>query len=149
MNLDMFSLKGKTALVTGCSAGLGQAMAVGLAAAGANVVGIDIADTEKTRAMVEEQGVGFCAVRANMMDFDQYELIVFKCREAFGSLDILLNNAGIIRRDDVLSFSEKDWDDVVNLNLKAVFFFSQAVAKVYREQRRGGKIINIASMLSF
>lgn len=149
MNLDMFSLKGKTALVTGCGAGLGQAMAVGLAAAGANIVGIDIADTEKTRAMVEAQGAGFCAVRANMMDFEQYGRVVSECREAFGSLDILLNNAGIIRRDDVLSFSEKDWDDVLNLNLKAVFFFSQAVAKVYRGQGTGGKIINIASMLSF
>ena len=149
MSIDLLSLKGKNALVTGCGAGLGQAMAVGLAAAGANIVGIDIADTQHTRQMVEAQGAGFCPVQANMLDFEHYDQMVEECRQAFGSLDILLNNAGIIRRDDVLAFSQKDWDDVLNLNLKAVFFFSQAVAKVYKKQGRGGKIINIASMLSF
>ena len=149
MNLDMFSLKGKTAIVTGCGAGLGQAMAEGLAMAGANIVGIDIADMSKTEKLISAQGAEFRSVQANMMDFDTYEAVVQECQKAFGSLDILLNNAGIIRRNDVLAFSEKDWDDVIDLNLKAVFFFSQNVAKAFRDQGWGGKIINIASMLSF
>jgi 2-deoxy-D-gluconate 3-dehydrogenase len=75
--------------------------------------------------------------------------IIRQTIQKFGRIDILVNNAGIIRRADAVDFSEKDWDDVMNVNLKTVFFFSQAAAKQFIKQKTGGKIINIASMLSF
>ncbi|WP_261764888.1 2-dehydro-3-deoxy-D-gluconate 5-dehydrogenase KduD [Avibacterium paragallinarum] len=86
---------------------------------------------------------------ANLMQQDQIPSLVEKAVEAFGKVDILVNNAGIIRREDAINFSEQDWDDVININQKTVFFFSQAIAKQFIKQGNGGKIINIASMLSF
>jgi len=145
----MFSLLGKTAIVTGCGAGLGQAMAIGLAKAGANIIGIDIAPMRQTQQRVEAESVEFYAVQGNLMDFDSYPKLMRQCLDAYGSIDIVVNNAGLIRRAPVLEFTHKDWDDVLNLNLKAVFFWSQETGKVFRDQGTGGKIINIASMLSF
>jgi len=145
----MFSLQGKTAVVTGCGAGLGQAMAIGLARAGANIVGIDIASMQQTQHGVEAENAEFCAIQGNLMDFDSYPSLMRQCADAFGRIDIVVNNAGLIRRAPVLEFTRKDWDDVLNLNLKAVFFWSQEAGRVFRDQGAGGKIINIASMLSF
>lgn len=148
--LDSFSLAGKVALVTGASRGLGQAMAVGLAEAGADIVGLDKTGCEDTCNQVEALGRRYTDVLCNLLecDIEQLNAILADIVESLGRLDILVNNAGAIRRAPVLEFSEKDWDDVIQINLKALFFLSQAAARVMGEQERG-KIINIASMLSF
>lgn len=149
MILDQFNLAGKTAIVTGCSTGLGQGMCIALAEAGANVVGVGRADASATEQTITAAGGKFHAVKADLTSCEPIEMIIAETKKAFGGVDILVNNAGIIRRDDAVDFSEKDWDDVMNLNLKSLFFLSQAVAKLFIEQGRGGRIVNIASMLSF
>lgn len=147
--LDQFSLKGKVAIITGSSTGLGQGMCIAMAEAGASVVGVDYVDSPDTKAAIEKAGGKFHGMVANLMSIEPCEKIVAEAVKVFGKVDILVNNAGIIRRQDIIDFSEKDWDDVLNINLKTVFFFSQAVARQYIKQGTGGKIINIASMLSF
>ena len=149
MILDNFKLDGKVAIVTGSSTGLGQGMCIALAEAGANIVGIDYVDMPETKASVEGLGKGFLGVVANLMTIDPIDGIIDAAVKKFGRIDILANNAGIIRREDAIEFSEKNWDDVININLKTVFFFSQAAAKQFVKQGTGGKIINVASMLSF
>lgn len=149
MILDQFNLKGRVAIVTGCNTGLGQGMAVALAQAGADVVGVNVTDPDETRDAVLATGRRFLDLRANLSDVSCLADLVAQAKAFGGRIDILVNNAGIIRRDDAIKFSEKDWDDVIDLNLKTVFFFSQAVAREYIAQGSGGKIINIASMLSY
>lgn len=150
MDLKRFDLGGKTAIVTGCTTGLGQGMAVGLAQAGAAVVGVDyVDDYQETQQKIEALGGKFLFIQANLMTTEPIQGIIDKAVATYGSVDILVNNAGIIRREDAIDFTEKDWDDVLSINLKTVFFFSQAVARQYIKQKTGGKIINIASMLSF
>jgi len=149
MILDQFSLIGKVAIVTGSSQGLGQGMSIALAEAGADIVGVDYSEGSQTQELIEGLGKKFHHIQANLMKIDQLEAIVAEAVEVFGHVDILVNNAGTIRRDDSINFTEKDWDDVMNINIKTVFFFSQAVARQYIKQGTGGKIINIASMLSF
>jgi 2-deoxy-D-gluconate 3-dehydrogenase len=149
MILDKFSLKGKVAIVTGASTGLGQGMSIALAEAGADIVGVDYVEMPETKATIESAGRKFLGIVANLMSVEPLQGIVDKAVATFGHLDILINNAGIIRRADAIEFSEKDWDDVMNINVKTVFFFSQAAAKQYVKQGTGGKVINIASMLSF
>jgi 2-deoxy-D-gluconate 3-dehydrogenase len=145
----MFELTGKVAMVTGCNTGLGQGMALGLAQAGADIVGVGYEPAPETQAAIEALGRKFHYITANLMQQDLLEAIVAEAVEVMGAIDILVNNAGIIRRQDILEFSNKDWDDVININQKTVFFLSQAVAKQFVKQGKGGKIINIASMLSF
>lgn len=147
--LDKFSLSGKVAIVTGCEQGLGQGMALGLAAAGADIFGVGIGDMSATKAEVEKLGRKFSGMKANLIQQDQIDEIVTTCVKDMGHVDILVNNAGIIRREDSVQFTEKDWDDVININLKTVFFLCQRVAQEFIKQGNGGKIINIASMLSF
>lgn len=149
MVLDNFRLEGKVAIVTGCDTGLGQGMARALAQAGADIVGVNVSDPKDTKVEVEKLGRRFLDLRANLADIGCIEGLMAQAKSLTGRVDILVNNAGIIRRDDAIKFSEKDWDDVVNINLKTVFFFSQAVAKQFLAQGGGGKIINVASMLSF
>lgn len=149
MILDAFSLTGKTAIVTGCDTGLGQGMAVALAEAGCNIVGVNRKIPHETAEKVAALGRQFMTIQADLSEQSAIADIVSQTVAKFGRVDILVNNAGTIRRDDALSFSEKDWDDVMNLNLKSVFFLSQAVARQFLQQGHGGKIINIASMLSF
>jgi 2-dehydro-3-deoxy-D-gluconate 5-dehydrogenase len=149
--LDKFKLDGKVALVTGAGQGLGQAMAVGLAEAGADIAGLDITpDCAETRAQVEALGRKFMTLQVNLLtaSVDDLNATVKQVVDELGSLDILVNNAGIIRRAPAMEYTEKDWDDVININLRAVFFLSQAVARVMKTQG-GGRIINVASMLSF
>jgi 2-deoxy-D-gluconate 3-dehydrogenase len=124
-------------------------MALALAEAGADIVGVDYIDGPETAEKVEALGKKYLHIRENLMVIDGLPGIVAKAVETFGKVDILVNNAGTIRREDAINFSEKDWDDVMDLNIKTVFFFSQAVAKQFMKQETGGKIINIASMLSF
>ena len=135
--------------MTGCNTGLGQGMAVALARAGADIVGPNTTAPTETAATVTALGHGFHAIRANLADIAGLPSVVEEACQAFGHIDILVNNAGIIRREDSLNFSEKDWDEVVDLNLKTVFFLSQAAARRFIVQDSPGKIINIASMLSF
>ncbi|MDF1569240.1 MAG: 2-dehydro-3-deoxy-D-gluconate 5-dehydrogenase KduD [Spirochaetaceae bacterium] len=149
MILNDFQLTGKVAMVTGCSTGLGQGMALGLAEAGADIVGVDYVDAPETKEAVEKLGRRFLGLKANLTTIEPVEGLVKSSVNEFGHLDILVNNAGIIRREDAIKFSEKDWDDVMNINIKTVFFLSQAAARQFIAQGQGGKIINVASMLSF
>jgi len=149
MILDDFNLAGKIAIVTGCRTGLGQGMALGLAEAGAHIVGVNRSDMSATRERVEDLGRKFIGIQADLADTNSIEIILAQTLSAFGRLDILVNNAGIIRRADALDYSEQDWDDVLNVNLKSVFFLAQAAARQFVGQTSGGKIINVASMLSF
>lgn len=149
MILDQFKLEGKTAIVTGAARGLGQAMAIGLAEAGADVALVDLGDMTATRETIERLGRNSLAVNADLSRKESVETVVGPVVEQLGGIDILFNNAGIIRRAPITEFSEKDWDDVMNVNLRTLFFLSQAVAKVMIGQGRGGKIVNTASMLSF
>lgn len=149
MVLDLFRLDGKTAIVTGSDTGLGQGIAVALSEAGANIVGVSRSSSEVTKQLVEKNGGRFFEIVQDLSFPDAVENVITKAKKAFGGIHILVNNAGIIRREDAVDFSEKNWDDVINLNLKTLFFLSQAVAKEFIRQGTGGKIINIASMLSY
>jgi len=148
--LDLFKLDGKTAIITGCSRGLGQGMAVGLAEAGANVFGVGYAsDAPQTRDRIEKAGAKFAYLCADLHSIEPVEKIFAEAVKTFGSVDIVVNNSGIIKRNDSVDFTEADWDDVINVNLKTVFFMCQAAARQFIKQNTGGRIINIASMLSF
>jgi 2-deoxy-D-gluconate 3-dehydrogenase len=149
MILEKFKLNGKVALVTGAGRGLGQGAAVAFAEAGADVAIADVLDTDETAAKVRALGRRVCQIHANLLERSSVPNIVAKAVAELGGIDILLNNAGIIRRAPLLEFTEKDWDEVIQINESAVFFLSQAVARQMVQQARGGKIINIASLLSF
>lgn len=148
--LDSFNLNGKAALVTGASRGLGQAIAVGLAEAGADVAGLARSDLTETAALVSAVGRRFFPIQCDLLTASAADLsqVVFSVTQQFGRLDILVNNAGITRRAPFLEFSEQDWDEVIAVNLRAVFFLSQAAARVMARQGNG-KIIHVASLLSF
>ena len=118
MILDAFNLTGKVAIVTGARTGLGQGMALGLAEAGADIVGIDLNNLGETRKAVEERGRKFLGIEADLSNIKVIKDIVDQTIREFKKIDILVNNAGIIRRADALEFSEKDWDDVMNINVK-------------------------------
>ncbi|HVM59933.1 MAG TPA: 2-dehydro-3-deoxy-D-gluconate 5-dehydrogenase KduD [Verrucomicrobiae bacterium] len=147
--LDQFKLDNKVAIVTGAGRGLGQGIAFGLAEAGADVVAVDVIDQAETKAGVEKRGRRCATVRADLSSSACVPQIIDAALAAFGHIDILFNNAGIIRRAPLTEFTEKDWDDVININLRTLFFLSQAAARVMIKQGKGGKIINTASMLSF
>ena len=149
--LNSFHLDGKVALVTGASRGLGQAMAVGLAEAGADIIGLDrTSDCDVTCDAVQSLGRRYMNITCDLCEASVVELqqVVASIVDEMGHLDILVNNAGIIRRSPALEFSEDDWDSVIAINQRALFFLSQAAGRIMVEQG-GGKIINIASMLSF
>ncbi|HXC55412.1 MAG TPA: 2-dehydro-3-deoxy-D-gluconate 5-dehydrogenase KduD [Rhizomicrobium sp.] len=143
-----FSLEGKVALVTGPNTGLGQGMALALAAAGADIAGAGFVPPVETEAAVKKLGRRFLSIDANLSSIEPVTRIVAETVKGLGGIDILVNNAGLIRRADALDFSEKDWDDVMNVNIKAAFFMSQAAGREMVKKGKG-KIINIASMLSF
>ena len=149
----MFDLSGKVAVVTGCNTGLGQGMALALAQAGCDIVGLNIVPADETAAAAKKIGRRFHDIATDLSKAKAEDLIA-RATAAFGRIDILVNNAGIIRRADALEFSERDWDDVIAVNLKAVFFLAQAAARqLIRQQTagqsKGGRIINTASLLSF
>lgn len=147
--MKLFSLAGKTAVVTGGNKGLGRGIAKGLAEAGADIVAVSRGDADGVESDVKSWGRRFLHVRADLGDMASADLVMSQTLERFGKLDILVNNAGIIRREDSCRFTEKDWDDVMTVNCKMLFFLSQAAAKQFIKQGTGGKIINTASMLSF
>ncbi len=144
-----FDLTGKTAIVTGANTGLGQGIATALAQAGASIVAVGRSPMEETERLCRAFGVDFHSVQADLSTLEPIERIVSEAAEFGGRVDILVNNAGIIRRADAIAFTERDWDDVMNVNLKSTFFLSQAVARTMLADEAGGKIINIASLLSF
>ncbi len=149
MILDHFKLNGKVAMVTGAGRGLGQGFALAMAQAGADVAVVDVIDGAETVARVQALGRRAVAISANLANSAEIPRVVESAVRELGGIDILINNAGIIRRADFVDFTEKDWDDVININQRAVFLLSQAVVRRMIAQQRGGKIINIASMLSF
>jgi len=148
--LDLFCLDGKTAIVTGCNRGLGQGITAALAQAGANILGVGSSpEAGETRSLVEKAKKLFVYHSGNLVTTEPIEKIFTRAVCEFGRVDIVVNNAGTIRRNDAIDFTEEDWDDVVNINLKSLFFMCQAAAKQFIKQKTGGKIINIASMLSY
>ena len=149
MILDQFQLDGKIAIVTGTSRGLGQAIAVGLAEAGADIALVHRSDGTETEDRIAALGRRVVTLHVDLAEKGSAAYIVAETVARLGGIDILVNNAGIIRRAPVTEFTEEDWDDVMNVNLRTLFFLSQAAAKVMIAQGRGGKIINIASMLSY
>ena len=146
---NLFSLAGKTAIVTGANTGLGQGISVALAAAGAHVFGVARRSCEETLNKVNEVGGQFTEVIADLSDLSAIEKIMTEVKSKTERIDILVNNAGIIKRADAIDVTVEEWDQVIDLNQKLVFFLSQAVAKDWIADQKGGKIINICSMLSY
>lgn len=149
--LDNFSLHGRVALVTGSARGLGRDLALGLAEAGGDLILLDVSSPEETRDCILELG---CRCKALTLDLrettpEAAESIIQDCVSAMGRLDILVNNAGIIRRAPALEFGREDWEDVLGINLNSAFYLSQAAARHFTQRGGGGKVINMASMLSF
>ena len=143
-----FDLTGKVALVTGANTGIGQGIALALAAAGADLAVVGHISPDETIEKAAGLGRRAHFIEANLLSIEPVGRVIDEAVAALGKVDILVNNAGIIRREDAVSFSEKDWDDVMNINVKTVFFMCQAAGR-HMIARGSGKIINIASMLSF
>jgi 2-deoxy-D-gluconate 3-dehydrogenase len=143
-----YNLTDKVAIVTGAYRGLGRGMAMGLAEAGADVVLVDREPANETAGAIRSLGRKALVITADLMSIESIPSILQRTIETFGKVDILVNNAGIIRRAPAIDYSEKDWDDVLAINAKTVFFLSQAVARDMMK-RKSGKIINVASLLSF
>lgn len=149
MNLSMFSLEGRTAIVTGANTGLGQGMALALAGAGANLVLVGRSAPDETVKKIQDLGRKAHVVMADLSTIDSVAEIISETEKQVGGPDILINNAGIIQRNEAIDFTEEEWDSVLNVNLKTLFFLSQAFAKNRVAQNKPGKIVNIASMLSY
>jgi 2-deoxy-D-gluconate 3-dehydrogenase len=145
---ESFSLAGKTAIVTGANTGIGQAIAVALAANGARIAAVGRSPMDETADLIGGGPEDFLAIKADLSRQENLQPVIDQTMEWSGGVNILVNNAGIIRRNDAIDFTESDWDDVMNTNLKSVFFLSQAAAR-HMLEAGGGKIINIASLLSF
>lgn len=146
--MNGFDLGGKVAIVTGANTGIGQAIGVGLAEAGADVALVGRTEPTETLALINQVGRRTIAIDADLSSIEPVDRIVDETVSKLGRLDILVNNAGIIRRNDIDVFTEDDWDSVIDTNLKSLFFLSQRAAKCL-VANRSGKIINIASLLSF
>jgi 2-deoxy-D-gluconate 3-dehydrogenase len=146
--MNPFDLGGKVAVVTGANTGIGQAIAIALAAAGADIVCVGRSAADETVGKVQALGRRAEQVTADLSSIAPVASVISETLARLGRLDILVNNAGIIRRNDAIDFTEEDWDAVLDTNLKSVFFLSQSAAK-YMIANGGGKIINIASMLTF
>lgn len=149
MILDLFKLDGKVAIVTGANTGLGQGMCIALAEAGAKVCGVARRSCEDTKKAIEEKGGEFFEIIADLGSTEQIDYIISEAKNKFGKIDILVNNAGIILREDAINVTEADWDKVIDINEKVVFFLAQAAAKEFIAQGTGGKIVNVCSMLSY
>jgi len=144
----LFDLTGKVAVVTGGSTGLGAGMSLGLAEAGADVVLVDRVASTETEQQIKALGRHSLVVVADLSKRESPQEIFKKVIDKFGRVDILINNAGIIRRTPAVDFSEKDWDEVMMINSRSAFFMCQLAGREMMKQKRG-KIINVASLLSF
>lgn len=149
MSANPFDLTGKTALVTGANTGLGQGMAVALAEAGANIALIGRSEPTETLDIIAKTGVKSHSIKADLGQADKVADIVAEAVSKLGGADILVNNAGIIKRNEAIDFTPEEWDSVMNVNLRTLFFLSQAFARHLVAEEKSGKIINIASMLTF
>jgi 2-deoxy-D-gluconate 3-dehydrogenase len=143
-----FDLTGRSAIVTGASTGLGRGMTCALAAAGADILLVDHVASEDSARDVQKLGRRAVIFESDLMKPESVAAVTEAALAAFGKIDILVNNAGIIRRAPAIEFTERDWDDVMSLNAKAVFFLAQAAARDMVKRKRG-KIINVASLLAF
>ncbi len=148
MSTALFDLSGRVALITGGSTGLGQGIALALAEAGAEIAVAGVTPATDTAERVRALGRRFVDIRANLSTLEPIPRAIEETLAAYGRFDILVNNAGVIRRADAVDFTEQDWDDVMNVNLKSAFFLCQAAGRHFIGNG-GGKIVNIASMLSF
>ena len=146
--MNPFDLSGRVAVVTGANTGIGQAIAIALAQAGADVALVGRTPAEDTAQAIRDLGRRALIVSADLSSIEPVQRIVDETVVGLGGLDILVNNAGIIRRADAVDFTEADWDAVVDTNLKSVFFLCQAAGRHMIAQGKG-RIINIASMLTF
>ncbi len=148
-SMNFFRLDGKVAIVTGGNTGLGQAYAVALAKAGADLV-IPTYDNnwDETRELIEKEGKKVIFVQGDLTKKEDRAKVVEAAMNEYGKIDVLINNAGTIRRTPLLEYKEEDWNAVMDINLNAVYFLSQDVARIM-EKQGGGKIVNVASMLSF
>ena len=149
MRSNLFDLTGKSAIVTGANTGLGQGIALALAQAGADIALIGRSDPVETLEQLDKIGVKSHFIKTDLSQSDKAQEIINEAVAALGRLDILVNNAGTIKRNEAIDFSVDDWDSVINVNLRSLFFYSQAFAKHLIANKQAGKIINIASMLSF
>ena len=149
MILNKFDLTGKVALVTGAGSGIGQSIAVGFAEAGANIAAVYHTDITETKRQVTELGREFHAIKADLSKMGSIEPVIKEVLKHYSKIDILVNNAGAIYRQEALTYPEVEWDNVMNINIKVLFFFTQAVAKHMIENGIKGNIINIASLMSF
>jgi 2-deoxy-D-gluconate 3-dehydrogenase len=145
-DLSAFSLEGKTIVVSGANTGIGRGIAIAAATAGARVVGISRSPMEETAAAI---GAAFVGRRVDLADAAARRTLIDELWREHGPLDGLVNNAGIIRRADAVAHSEADWDEVLDVNLKSMFVLSQSFARAVLGAKRRGKIVNIASLLSF
>ena len=148
-SMDMFSLKGKAAIVTGANKGLGMGYALAFARAGADLfIPYHTGDTGDIRRLIEAEGRRAVFFQGDLTDMDYLKAIPVKCLEAFGRIDILVNNAGTNCFADFLDFPDEGWDRVIRVNLEAVYYLGHEVAKVMAKQGRG-KIINVGSALTY
>ncbi|MBU1016186.1 glucose 1-dehydrogenase [Patescibacteria group bacterium] len=143
--LSKFDLTGKTAILTGASRGLGKAMALGLAQAGANIVITDVLDTKKTVKEIESLGVKAMGLKVDVTRKGDIDKMVKKTLQKFKKIDILVNNAGVYFPTPVKDVKEKDWDKIIGINLKGTMMCAQAVGKEMCKEK-SGSIINIASV---
>ena len=145
----LFDLSGKWALVTGARTGLGRALALTLAEAGADIVGLGSTELDDVGEAITQKGRKFVPLLCDLTERQDFELLLRPVLQETGRLDILVNNAGIIRRNDLLSFPDEDWDQVVEINMTAAFRLGRTVARTMIERQIKGRIINVASLLSF
>ncbi len=149
MSMSPFDLSGKVALVTGANTGLGQGMALALAQAGADIALIGRSEPKDTLEKLAQLDVKTHSILTDLGNADNVSEIVADAVSTLGRADILVNNAGIIKRNEAIDFTPEEWDSVMNVNLRTLFFLSQAFARHLVAEDKGGKIINIASMLTF
>lgn len=149
MDLSAFSLVGKTIMVTGANTGIGQGIALSVGRAGGRVIGVGRSGMDETAKLLTDAGAEFMAVQADLGQTTAAQSMFDKAWSDFGPIDGLVNNAGLIKRVDAVDFTEGDWDSVMDVNLKSMFFLCQAIGRKALDQQRAARIVNIASMLSF
>ncbi|KQY00517.1 2-deoxy-D-gluconate 3-dehydrogenase [Rhizobium sp. Root73] len=147
--MNPFDLSGRCAIVTGANTGIGQAIAAGLARAGADIIGVGRSPMEETASQVAATGRVFHSLLADLSRMEEVRAVIDRASALRSHPEILVNNAGIIRRADTIDFTEDDWDAVMDTNLKSAFFLCQSFAKIAIADHMSAKIINIASLLSF
>jgi 2-dehydro-3-deoxy-D-gluconate 5-dehydrogenase len=148
-DLSAFSLAGKTVMVTGANTGIGQGIALSIGRAGGRVIGVGRSSMEQTASLMAGEGADFVEVSADLGSASAAQAMFEAAWTEHGPIDGLVNNAGIIKRVDAVDFTEEDWDSVMDVNLKTMFFLCQSLGRKAIEAGRNARVVNIASMLSF